>query len=161
MNIGEKFLVSLGKIYRNEMIEQKGKTKNHNFCYSFPPFSSLLKKDGRRKGGRIAKIVILSHAFLLYQRNVLFHTLHLGFEKFLQLVLAFIQYISPFAIESRYRAFYKGKESIWTLLWTLPTIHLCILEPAPLFLSLVHYLNKLFCSQTNFHYIWCKFSIMI
>jgi hypothetical protein len=33
-----------------ESIEQKGITFDHNFGYSFPLFSSLLKKEGRRKG---------------------------------------------------------------------------------------------------------------
>jgi hypothetical protein len=32
------------------LIEQKGMTENHDFGYSFPFFSSLLKKEGRRKG---------------------------------------------------------------------------------------------------------------
>ena len=31
----------------------------------FPLFPFLLKKEGRKKGERIAKIMILSHAFLL------------------------------------------------------------------------------------------------
>ena len=46
-------------------IEQKGMTFDHDYVYSFPLFSSPLKKEGRRKGERIAKIVIKSHAFLL------------------------------------------------------------------------------------------------
>ena len=33
-----------------ESIQQKGMTFDHNFGYSFPPFSSILKKEGRRKG---------------------------------------------------------------------------------------------------------------
>ena len=40
------------------MIEQKGMTFDHNFGFYFPLFSSLLKKEGRRKGELIAKIVI-------------------------------------------------------------------------------------------------------
>ena len=36
-----------GKLFR---IEQKGMTFDHDFGYSFPPFSSLLKKEERRKG---------------------------------------------------------------------------------------------------------------
>jgi hypothetical protein len=40
------------------MIEQKGMTFDHDFSYSFPLFSSPLKKEGRREGERKAKIVI-------------------------------------------------------------------------------------------------------
>ena len=43
-----------------QRIEQKGMTFDHGFGYSFPPFSSLLEKEGRRKGEWIAKIVIKS-----------------------------------------------------------------------------------------------------
>ena len=46
-------------------IEQKGMIIYHDFGYSFSLFTSLLKKEGRRKGEWIAKIVIKSHAFLL------------------------------------------------------------------------------------------------
>ena len=62
---------TLGKIYIGApvnnlcklwKIEQKGMTLNFDFSYSFPLFSSLLKKEGKRKGEWIAKIVILSHA---------------------------------------------------------------------------------------------------
>ena len=49
------------------MIEQKGMTFDQDFVYSFTLFSSLLKREGRRKGELIAKIVIKSHAFLLDQ----------------------------------------------------------------------------------------------
>ena len=45
-------------------IEQKGMTFDHDFSYSFPLWSSLIKK-GRRNREWIAKIVIKSHAFLL------------------------------------------------------------------------------------------------
>jgi hypothetical protein len=31
-------------------MEQKGMTFDHDFAYSFPLFSSFLKKEGRRKG---------------------------------------------------------------------------------------------------------------
>ena len=41
----------------------KGMTFDHNFGYSFTLFSFLLKKEGRRKGEWIAKILIKSHAF--------------------------------------------------------------------------------------------------
>ena len=44
-------------------IEQKGKTFDQDFGYSFPLFYSLLKKERRRKGECIAKIK--SHDFLL------------------------------------------------------------------------------------------------
>ena len=46
------------------------RTERHGFGYSFPLFSSLLKIEERRKGERIAKIVIKSHASLL-DRGVL------------------------------------------------------------------------------------------
>ena len=39
-----------GNFDRSNMIEQKDMTFDHDFCYSFPIFSSLLKKEGRRKG---------------------------------------------------------------------------------------------------------------
>ena len=48
-------------------IDQKGMTFDHDFGYSLSLFSSLLKKEGRRKGGWIAKIVIKSDAFPLNQ----------------------------------------------------------------------------------------------
>ena len=40
-------------------------TFDHDFGHSLPLFSSLLKKEGRRKWEWIAKIAIKSHAFLL------------------------------------------------------------------------------------------------
>jgi hypothetical protein len=40
-------------------------TFDHDFAYSFPLFSSFLKKEGRRKGEWIEKIVIKSHVFML------------------------------------------------------------------------------------------------
>jgi hypothetical protein len=40
-------------------------TFDHDFGFSFPLFSSLLKKEGRRKGEWLAKILIKGHAFLL------------------------------------------------------------------------------------------------
>ena len=40
---------------------------DHYFGYSFPLFSSLLKKRREEKENELAKIVIKSHAFLLYQ----------------------------------------------------------------------------------------------
>ena len=54
-----------------ERIEQKGMTFEHHFSYSLPLFYSLLKKDRRRKGELIPKIVIKSHAFLLDHRIIL------------------------------------------------------------------------------------------
>ena len=50
---------------RTNLIEQKGMTFDHDFTYSFPLFSSLLKKEGREEENKVAKIVIKSHAFLL------------------------------------------------------------------------------------------------
>ena len=47
------------------MIELEGMTFDHDFGYSFPLFSCLLKKERYRKGEWIAKIGIKSHAFLL------------------------------------------------------------------------------------------------
>ena len=46
------------------VIQQKGMTFDHDFGYLFHLFSSLLKKEGRRKKW-IAKIMIKSHSFLL------------------------------------------------------------------------------------------------
>ena len=43
-------------------IEQKGKTFDYAFCYTFSFF-----KEGKEKGKRIAKVMIKSHAFLLDQ----------------------------------------------------------------------------------------------
>ena len=48
-----------------QMIEQKGMTFDHDFAYSFPLFSSLLKKREEEKENELAKIVIKGHAFLL------------------------------------------------------------------------------------------------
>ena len=39
-------------------MEQKGMTFDHDFCYFFLLFSSLLKKEGREKENEVAKIVI-------------------------------------------------------------------------------------------------------
>ena len=38
-------------------------TFDHNFGYSFPPFSSLLKKSEEEKENELAIIVFKSHAF--------------------------------------------------------------------------------------------------
>ena len=46
-------------------IEQKGITFDHDFGYSIPLFSSLLKKREEEKENELAKIVIKSHALLL------------------------------------------------------------------------------------------------
>ena len=46
-------------------IEQKGMTFGHDFDYSFPLFTYLLKKGGREKENEVAKVEIKSHAFLL------------------------------------------------------------------------------------------------
>ena len=40
-------------------------TFDNEVGYSFPLFAYLLKKEVRKKGERITKIVIKSHAFLL------------------------------------------------------------------------------------------------
>ena len=53
------------ELFKSCTIEQKGITFDHDFGYSFPTFSSLLKIEGRRKGLWIAKVVIKSHTFLL------------------------------------------------------------------------------------------------
>ena len=45
------------------LIVHKGMTFDHVFGYSLTLFSSLPKKEGRRKWEWIAKIVIKSHAF--------------------------------------------------------------------------------------------------
>ena len=44
---------------------------DHDLGYSFPLFSSLLKKGGRRKGEWISKIVIKIHAF--QNRSIIWH----------------------------------------------------------------------------------------
>ena len=36
---------------------------NHDFCYTFPLFFSLLKKEKKGKGNQLAKIVIKMHTF--------------------------------------------------------------------------------------------------
>ena len=56
------------KLYKT--IEKKGMTFDHDFCYYFPLFSSLLEKEGGRKGEWIAKIVIKSDAFLLDHKTI-------------------------------------------------------------------------------------------
>ena len=49
------------------MIDQKGMTFDHDFCYSFSFSSSLFFYGGREKEKRITKVVVKSHAFLLDQ----------------------------------------------------------------------------------------------
>ena len=56
-------------------IEQKDMTFDHDFGYSFPLFSSLLKKGGEEKENEVAKIVIKSHVFLLDRRKKTFRIL--------------------------------------------------------------------------------------
>ena len=46
-------------------IEQKCMTFDHDFGYSFLLLSSILKREGKEKENKVAKIVIKSHAFLL------------------------------------------------------------------------------------------------
>ena len=48
-----------------KLIEQKGMPLDHDFGYSFPLSSSLLKKEGRENENEIAIILIKSHAFQL------------------------------------------------------------------------------------------------
>ena len=60
--LAEKYDQFFGKTFRSSLM-----TKNHNFCYSFPLLSSLLKK-GKNKRRMNSKIVILGHAVLLDQR---------------------------------------------------------------------------------------------
>ena len=43
-------------------MEQKGMTFDHDFGYSFPLLSSLIKKE---KENEVAKIMVKRHAFLL------------------------------------------------------------------------------------------------
>ena len=57
----------------NTLIEQKGMTFDHDFGNSFTLFSSLLTKEGRRKGEWLAKIMIKSHAFLLDPTHSIYH----------------------------------------------------------------------------------------
>ena len=52
-------------------IEQKGLTFDHDFCYSFSFSFPLIFKEGRKKGKKITKVVVKSHAFLLDHLRVL------------------------------------------------------------------------------------------
>ena len=74
-------------------IEQKGMTFDHDFSYSFPLFSFLLKKEGRRKKELLAKIMIKCHAFLLdllENANVKLKTILKTFHKYFKyLILSF------------------------------------------------------------------------
>ena len=45
------------------MIEQKGMTSNHDFGYSFPLFSSLLKKQKRRMNNKNFKYCLSARSF--------------------------------------------------------------------------------------------------
>ena len=47
------------------LIEQRGMTFEHDFIYSFPLFSSLVKKEEEEKENELAKIVIKGNVFLL------------------------------------------------------------------------------------------------
>ena len=51
------------------MIEQKALFFNHDFGYSFPLFSSLLIKEGRRKGEWITKVVFKTMPFCSINKN--------------------------------------------------------------------------------------------
>ena len=53
------------------LIEQKGMTFYHDFCYSFT-FSSSLFLGGKRKGKSITKVVVKSHAFLLHHARKIY-----------------------------------------------------------------------------------------
>ena len=53
------------EIYQ-DVIELKGMTFDHDFCYSLSFSSSLFFSKGREKGKRITKAVVKRHAFLLY-----------------------------------------------------------------------------------------------
>ena len=66
------------------MIEQKDMTFDHDVCYSFPLFSSFLKKGGEKRNEE-AKIVIKSHDFLLDQKNVEY-TFKCGFTSFIIII---------------------------------------------------------------------------
>ena len=68
-----------------EKIAQKGMTFDHDLVISFPLFSFLLKKEGRRQGKWIAKVVIKSHAFLLDMCKFLTHYYAFSFKKSLTL----------------------------------------------------------------------------
>ena len=61
----------LSKGYQNILGECSDRAErhdfDHDFCYSFPLFSSLLKKREEEKENLVAKLVIKSHAFLLDQ----------------------------------------------------------------------------------------------
>ena len=60
------FLIALLLVLAKEnSIEQKGMTFDHDFCYSFSFSSYLFFWEGREKWKRITKVVFKSHAFLL------------------------------------------------------------------------------------------------
>ena len=52
--------------YIQILMELKGMTFDHDFCYFILLFSSLLNKEGREKENDVAKIVIKSHTFLFH-----------------------------------------------------------------------------------------------
>ena len=48
------------------VMEQKGMTFDHDFCYFILLFSYLLKKEGREKENEVEKFVIKSYTFLFH-----------------------------------------------------------------------------------------------
>ena len=69
-------------------IEQKGMTLDHDFVYSFPLFCSFLRKEGRREGEWLAKIVIKSHAFLLDRFVKIYLSIYPSINLFISICLS-------------------------------------------------------------------------
>ena len=91
--------------------------------------------------------------------------------KNIELICKMLPWISE---NQLYSFFLRCQFQLWIqkVLLIVPTKHLCILVPEPLFLILVPYLQQVSCSGiyiyyrkytfgTNLHYILCKFSIII
>ena len=56
---------------KSNRMKQEGMTFDHDFCYFILLFSSLLKKEGREKEKKVAKLVIKSHSFLFHRQIVI------------------------------------------------------------------------------------------
>ena len=73
-------------------------TIDHDFGYSLPLFSFLLKKEGRIKGEWLAKIVIKSHTFLLdllIEEKVLGKNIHSSAQNAALFILLLYNIFSP------------------------------------------------------------------
>ena len=63
-----KFLYKSQYVSEQKSMKQEGMTFDHDFCYFILLFSSLLKKEGRKRENDVAKIVIKSHTFLFHPK---------------------------------------------------------------------------------------------